>query len=211
MAPEFGLNDISYFSFLKQYDRKTQYSASDIVYCVTSILECPRKIVKSKEQQSAGAATEKEEEKGKEELPDLNSEEILKENFWAAYDALNDTELEIIRRGIELAVEMQTAIVNQGTSLIEKKNIYPAQELRYAIIYNDNLQEVKYFQYPLALQKLALFVMEAYKEAKKGAQEKPLVLCVLNSKTNSFLVVGVTGTHGMSEVPRKYYLCAISA
>ena len=169
MSSGFGLNDIAYYSFIKQYDRKSQFSASDIVYCLTSILESPHKVIKSKDKK-AKEGEPKEDEKAKEEaieLLNLNSEEVLKENFWAAYDSLNDTEVETIKKGIDLAIEIQTAVVNQGTSLIEKKNIYPTQELRYAIIYNDNLQEVKFFQYPLALQKLALFVMEAYKETKK--------------------------------------------
>jgi len=212
VANQLKLTDIAFNSFVRQYDRKTQYSASDIVYCITSILECPRKAIKlsaagvvesvmSREDQKENLGEESKENPG----VDLFSDDILKENFWAAYDALGDSHYEIIKQGIELAIEMQTAIVNQGTTLIEKKSILPAQELRYAIMYNDNLQEVKFFQYPLALQKLALFVMDAYKESKKSAKDKPLVLCVLNSKTNIFLVVGVTGMQGMSEVPKNTF------
>ena len=132
-----------------------------------------------------------------------SNDDTLKENFWAAYDALAECEVDLIKQGIRLAIEIQTAIVNQGTSLIEKKHISTNPEMRYAVIYNDNLQEIKFFQHPLALQKLALFVMEAYKQTKTKIQDKPLVLCVLNSKTNVFLVVGVTGPQGMHEIQKK--------
>ena len=200
VANQLNLKDIAYNSFVRQYDRKTQYSASDLIYCLSSILECPKKVLKSKSEEG------KEEIKAPEgEFFSASSEETLKENFWAAYDALGESQPEVIKQGIDLAIEMQIAVVNQGTSLIEKKSIYPAQGLRYAIIYNDNLQEVKFFQYPLALQKLALFVMEIYQESKKKATQRPFVLCVLNSKTNIFLVVGVTGTQGMTEVPRNEF------
>ena len=202
-AAAFDLHDIAYNSFVRQYDRKTQFSASDMVYCITSILESPQKFLKpvpetSKEPE--GRPTDPEESK---EFVSTNNEEILKENFWGAYDALCQSRVELIKHGIRLAIEIQTAIVNQGTSLIEKKTVFPTSELRCAVIDNDNLQEVKFFQSPLALQKLALFIVDAFNQSNKEAGDKPLVLCVLNSKTNIFLVVGVTGSQGIAEINRK--------
>ena len=37
--------------------------------------------------------------------------------------------------------------------------------------------------------------MEAYKEQKINVKAKPMVLCVLNSANNTYLVAGVTGNH----------------
>ena len=202
VSDKLNLKDITYDSFILQYDRKTQYSAADLVYCLSSILQSPRKLSK------LGIALK---DNHIEIIPNTRTkntataDDILQENFWAAYDALSENNHRIIKQGIELAIETQIAIVNQGTALIEKKSIYPAQEIRYAVMQSESLQEIKFFQNPLGLQRLALFVMDAYKETKKSVKYKPLVLCVLNGQTNSFLVVGVTGVQGMSEVPKNSF------
>lgn len=46
-----------------------------------------------------------------------------------------------------------------GVSLIEKKEIKKGAILRYCILENSYLKDITVFQYPLALQKLALFIM----------------------------------------------------
>lgn len=69
----------------------------------------------------------------------------------------------LLIKGIELAKDMQMAIVRVGVSLIEKKDIKLANSFRYCIIENSYLKDIALFQYPLALHKLALFIMSAYK------------------------------------------------
>ena len=192
------LTEIAYDSFVLQYDRKTQYSAADFVYCLNSILDSPKKFGNFEDfvEESKSSQLESKEE---------SADDILQGNFWAAYDALNECNHKIIQKGIELAIEMQIAIVGQGTSLILKRGIYPTPELYYAIIQSENLQAVKYFHGPLGLQKLAVFTMEAHQMNRKKQKIKPLVLCILNSQTNMFLVVGVTGTQGMTELPKNSF------
>lgn len=58
---------------------------------------------------------------------------------------------------------MQMAIVRVGVSLIEKKDIKQAETFRYCVLENSYLKDIGIFQYPLALRKLALFIMQAYK------------------------------------------------
>ena len=59
---------------------------------------------------------------------------------------------------------------------------------------NDYLADVKLFQHPLALQKLGLFIMEAYSEnKKKSTRDKPLVISVKNSQVGKTLVLAVLG------------------
>ena len=65
-----------------------------------------------------------------------------------------------------MAKEMQQAIVRVGTSLIQRKEVKVGNHFRYVMLENDYLADVKIFQYPLALQKLGLFVMEAYHNNK---------------------------------------------
>ena len=41
VASEFGLNDISMTSYSRQFDSKTQLSATDMAYAVSALLETP--------------------------------------------------------------------------------------------------------------------------------------------------------------------------
>jgi hypothetical protein len=71
---------------------------------------------------------------------------------------------------------MQTALMNHGASIIANKKVTPTSNFRYAIIDNDSLSETKIFQYPMAIHKLTLFIMEAYQETKVRSEDKPMVL-----------------------------------
>ena len=94
-----------------------------------------------------------------------------------------------------MAIQLQTAIINQGAFLLEKKQIHPLKTLRYTVITNETMKEVQCLQSPLSLQRLAQFLMEALKQSKEKKsskyEEKPMMLCVLNSIKNVYLVAGV--------------------
>ena len=82
--------------------------------------------------------------------------------------------------------------------MIVKKEIKMSEYFRYVMLENDYLSDVKLFQYPLALQKLGLFIMEAYKCQKasnKKFNNKPLVISVRNSKKGTTLVLAIMGQH----------------
>lgn len=88
----------------------------------------------------------------------------LADNFWVAYDALelnSHSKLGLIYKGIEQTKEMQQAIVRVGTSIIERKELKGNGSYRYVFIENTYLKDIQLFQYPLALSKLGLFVMQA--------------------------------------------------
>lgn len=100
----------------------------------------------------------------------------------------------MIEKGIELAKDLQKAIVQVGTQIIEKKEVKIANGgFRYVLLENDYLKDIQLFQYPLALQKLALFIMETYKSKKSRSQDKPLLLLVKNTKKGTSLVIAVMG------------------
>lgn len=95
-----------------------------------------------------------------------------------------------------MAKDMQRAIIRVGISLLERKEIKVSTYFRYAILENDYLSDFKLFQFPLALQKLGLFIMDAYKNyQQKKRKDKPLVMSVKNSKKGYTLVVAVLGNH----------------
>ena len=84
-------------------------------------------------------------------------------NFWVAYDALDKNNKNLIEEGINMAKELQKALVQIGTSIIDKKEVKVGEGFRYVFLENDYLKDVQLFQYPLALQKLALFILETHK------------------------------------------------
>ena len=75
--------------------------------------------------------------------------------------------MSLLRRGIELAKDMQQAIVRVGNGLIDKHEIKVAQHFRYCILENSYLRDTQLFQYPLALQKLGHFIMDCRRERYK--------------------------------------------
>lgn len=128
----------------------------------------------------------------------------LHDNFWVAYDALDlgQNNTHMVRRGINLAKEMQQAIVRVGNSLLEKKEIKIAQQFRYCILENSFLKDTQLFQYPLALVKLAHFIMECRKHTTQRSKHQPLVISVKNVAKKTNLVVAVIGPNRDAETSR---------
>jgi len=109
--------------------------------------------------------------------------------FWQAHDALSS--LELLQRGAQLAIDLHKAVFALGTSLIEKKAVNPTNDFRYAIINNDSWEQARFFHFPYALKRLCVFLMEAYKHQRTSIRAKPMVLAMVNSKRNVYLVIGV--------------------
>ena len=117
----------------------------------------------------------------------------LHDNFWVAYDALEPKNNSLLMKGIGLSKEMQQAVIRVGSSIIEKKEVKMAEYFRYVMLENDYLSDIKLFQYPLALMKLGMFIMDDYKELKQKSQVKPLLMAIKNTKMGSTLVLAVYG------------------
>ena len=67
-------------------------------------------------------------------------------NFWVAYDALDKGNRNLIEKGIELAKDLQKAIVQVGCQIIEKKEVKIANGgFRYVMLENDYLKDVQLF------------------------------------------------------------------
>ena len=174
IATEFEMGDMFVSTCVRQYTRKRQFSALDVVHSVTALLECPHSL----EEKEIGASQET-----------LDFHQTWLNNFWIANSAL--IEVESLEKGIQLAIEQQKAIIQQGTILIEKKAVNPSADFRYAIISSDILDQVKFFHHPISLKKLCSFIMEAYQSQRSNIRAKPMVLCVYNSQRNTYLVTGV--------------------
>lgn len=181
IAPQFDLDHILISSFVRQIDNKTQMNASDMVYAITSLLESPRPVMIDNipEMDNKGESPTEQNLEQEEQQKLLDSDtcnQMQDENFWAAYSALDIKNKSYIDYGVSLGKELQMALMSQGTSLITNKKIQFCTKFRYSIISNDSFMETKIFQYPMAIQKLALFIMEAFKETRNSKEEKPMVL-----------------------------------
>ncbi|CDW74860.1 cdc45 domain containing protein [Stylonychia lemnae] len=213
---DFSLDNIMQKTYMLQLDSKTQILATDMAYALTSILESPRNLTNKQFQSSL---VKFEEGKSYSDVSNLLSNRVqgtlnqstllMKEieqrehleyiqqckydNFYVALDALDKNRKNLLEKGIDLAKDIQKAIIHVGTSIIDKKQIKIANRFRYVMIDNDYLKDVELFQYPLALQKLALFLMETYKAIKLNSKEKPLIISVRNSKKGTTMICAVLG------------------
>eukprot|EP00457_Paulinella_chromatophora_P004477 gb/GEZN01004489.1/.p1 GENE.gb/GEZN01004489.1/~~gb/GEZN01004489.1/.p1 ORF type:complete len:584 (-),score=68.31 gb/GEZN01004489.1/:81-1832(-) len=165
----YKLYEIRYGSFARQHSRKIQICAADMVYSLTALLEdtCQD-----------------------EDSPDNGWEK----NFWEAYDSLSSRKVGLLKKGILLAIDTQKAIMRQATSMIKKKSFVSGGPFRYAIIEDSVDQD--FFTHTLALSKLALFMVEAFKEqlySHRREPNKPFVICAALPLRKTYLVVGVTG------------------
>lgn len=162
ISEDFGLDEIIINGYVRQFDSQSQISATDMAYAIASLLDHPAATLKEQENNNPN---EKKQSLAKSVL---GVHDCLYDNFWVAYDALDlkQHNMGILLKGIELAKDMQIAIVRVGVSLIEKKDIKLANSFRYCIIENSYLKDIALFQYPLALHKLALFIMSAYKVSR---------------------------------------------
>lgn len=115
-------------------------------------------------------------------------EDILQQNFFVAYQALSDPAL--LQRGIALAKLLQQAIVRVGKQVILRKQITRTQWFHYVIL--DSAPDLEMFNHPLALNKLALFLVEALQETRPNAPPALAVLTLVESR-QVYLVVGVMG------------------
>uniref|UniRef100_A0A0E0MBY2 CDC45-like protein n=1 Tax=Oryza punctata TaxID=4537 RepID=A0A0E0MBY2_ORYPU len=164
--PEYGLTEFYYRSFLRVHGYRSKVSAADVVYGVTALLESLN--AESKDSKGSSAA----------------------EQFWVAYSALSLSNVDQLRKGMQSAIEIQRAILRQGSSAITKTGfIRSAKKFRWVKL-DDPVDTDKLCQ-PQALTKFCFFLMDALKE--RGARMKPLICACLAREPEKVLVVGVCG------------------
>ncbi len=135
-----------------------------------------------------------------------------------AYDALGSREVNgpVMRKGLELSMSLQKIIVQQAVSIIEKGQVSCTPRLRYVFIHSDsstngtsssggNRGLEAALAHPLALIKLATFLIDAHHEKGKwaGAKARPLVL--LAQRPQTYLVVAVTVPDGHGSAGRNRF------
>ncbi|CAN6443097.1 unnamed protein product [Victoria cruziana] len=159
--PQLGLEEVYYRSFVRLHGYGSKVSAADVVYGVTALLE---------------SFTE--------------SKDSSAEQFWFAYSALSLGNLDKLRKGMHSAIQIQRAILRQGSCAITKSGyIRSSRKFRWLKI--EDAVDTKLLGYPQALTKFCYFLMDALLE--KGAKMKPLICACLTPEPNKVLIVGIPG------------------
>ncbi|KAL2336817.1 hypothetical protein Fmac_011263 [Flemingia macrophylla] len=160
--PEYGLTDFYYRSFMRVHKYNSRVSAADVVFGVTALLES---FVKSD-----GSSASRQ--------------------FGVAYDALSLDNIEKLKTGMQNAINVQRAILRQGSVAITKSGcIRSGRSFRWLKL--EDSRDTKLLGYPQALTKFCYFLMDALKE--KGATMKPLLCACLSQEPGKMLIVGVCG------------------
>lgn len=103
---------------------------------------------------------------------------ITKVNFWRAYDALGRN-LEMLRIGLQEAIQMQVVLVQRAIAIINKKEIVQSGPFRYVLLNSSSsfvsipttssssmtthlpiLHQRHYFVHPLSLARLGHFLVD---------------------------------------------------
>lgn len=179
----YNLENCVFPSFVSRTGFRAQYSASDLVYATTGLLE------------AAGETPE--------EPVDW------RKNFFDAFDALGmvgdrkEASQRLLRRGAENSMRQHAALLRQVESIVEgKNNIHKkANAFRYVFIKDDPDQ--KYFIHHPTLRRLGLYLLDTFRFSKskdKGKKRSlPLVLAALNPANETYVVAGVWSTLHRSE------------
>ncbi|KAI9469765.1 MAG: DNA replication pre-initiation complex subunit Cdc45 [Benjaminiella poitrasii] len=234
VAPLYGLTDICFPSFTRTYGWECCLSASDVVYSLSTILETSPAAatqlgttVNWNEAEETYADDEEDDAKHKDAANGLDSSSppeadrnssdtsgygsngILSSertnwwmrNFYTAYDALSGNSPSSLLRGLKLCMKTQKAIVQQGTSIIEKKMVKILKNFRFVNVRNG--PDLPIFQHPSALTKLGLYLIDAYRE--HGKKNLPIVLCSLDEKYNTCLLMALTGAASFGETRKNKF------
>ena len=90
------------------------------------------------------------------------------------------------------SMQLQKAVVRKGTNIIENKKVVPHGVFRCVTLTNLSETNMLTFTQPLALSKLARFVVNAFREQGTWSKlAKPLVVLALNKKRKVYTAVGV--------------------
>lgn len=179
VAPEYGLHEILYQSFTRASGYQGLMSASDVAYGVSSLMELtPEAAValgyrpewiaeenkdKDDSQNNATGDSSNAEGTNNSRSSCSSSSSWWHANFYKACDSLDSSGGAegggYLRRGLEVSMKIQKAIVRQAIAVIEKQLITSLSKHRFAIL--ENGPDLPVFWNPLTLDKLAQFLVYA--------------------------------------------------
>ena len=182
-APAYDLQHILYPSFVRRHGDILDMSAADMVYSLSALIENPKAFDLASLESDA----------------QVNSDRLfnsMKQNFWNAFQAISRDEIHLLQQGISEAIRLQEAILRQGRAILEKRDYIAIGSFRYAIL-KPNVDS-SLFAHPVALTKLAHFLMEALASGS-DLKLKHFVACSMNETRQTYMVVGVSSAFQTSQ------------
>ncbi|KAJ3811012.1 CDC45-like protein [Lentinula lateritia] len=192
IAPEYGLIELSYPSFMKCYGYQSQpLSAADAVEGISALLDLAGGVKMEVEVEGSrnggewfgggkvweihGLSTKRRwaVEEDRENIPpdgENNADAAKKEvawwirNFWVAFDALAD--IEALKHSLNLSMTLHRAIIRQGTSIIDKQDIRTMRNHRVVVLTQG--PDLPLFSHPGVLSRLALWLVDALRDKLPG-------------------------------------------
>ncbi|KAJ3863879.1 CDC45-like protein [Lentinula novae-zelandiae] len=192
IAPEYGLIELSYPSFMKCYGYQSQpLSAADAVEGISALLDLAGGVKMEVEVEGSrnggewfgggkvweihGLSTKRRwaVEEDRENIPPdgkNNADGAKKEvawwirNFWVAFDALAD--IEALKHSLNLSMTLHRAIIRQGTSIIDKQDIRTMRNHRVVVLTQG--PDLPLFSHPGVLSRLALWLVDALRDKLPG-------------------------------------------
>lgn len=187
MAPEFGLEDIFYGSFKRQFAFQYQLCAADAVYGLQALLEAPESYISSVFQAETHAQqsntwaslfsidvngikpiSDKAQDGDNDDGEDA-TDDFRQQNFHLAHTALSCRSVassKLMESGIKVSMELKQAIVRVGISIMERKLIVRVKHFRYVCL-NIPEREQELFANANVLTQLALFLLHVHRASGK--------------------------------------------
>ena len=217
VSKKFFLNEIIFHSFIYQFDNNTEMSASDCVYLLSCLIECPFEEFNNieieddefLEDNNSNISDDDEEkneksneevdinndmEKNKEKINTKKNKENILKKFWMAYRFLSLKKLNMTNNLIDIAIKFQIALTNSATSILDKNGVKNEQKFRYSIVSGNLSEDSRYFQYPGNLERLCLVISETYKQLRgKKVENKPYLLAYIDAENKTYVIDGNLG------------------
>jgi cell division control protein 45 len=184
-----GLDNMRVKGFVRASGYRSLFSASDYAFIISAFL--------------AGGHTDGG-GGGDGQGKDDDDDDGWLHNFYAAYDSLDN--IDAMLAGLDVAMEMERAILRTGSALIEKHAIKNLRSFRLAVLRDG--PDLPVFENPVALGKLAAWVDLAIKEEEKQLSKKkhlPFVIASLNTSADLFLVFGKHSDGGNQNLLRNRF------
>ena len=218
VSKKFFLNEIIFHSFIYQFDNNTEMSASDCVYLLSCLIECPFEEFSNieiedddflednvsnisgddedekNEKNNGGDGSHEDGEHDSENLNSKKNKENILKKFWMAYRFLSLKKLNMANSLIDIAIKFQIALTNSATTILDKNGVKNEQKFRYSIVSGNLSEDSRYFQYPGNLERLCLVISETYKQIKgKKIENKPYLLAYIDTENKTYVIDGNLG------------------
>ena len=204
IADEYDLKNpgILFRSFSRYTSFKNPVAASDVVYAATALLE----LCKHEAVVEGGSETNS-------NNVNYSVPESQMASFNKAYDAVSIRNEELLKEGIQAAINIQKVVVRQAALMLERPDaIIKVKKFRYSYIYKtvgatagsvSIAGDVESpFVRPMVLTRLGQFLMQINKENRKWINRNALPLVLLSERRSSFIVVGLSPTEEAVNMPK---------